>query len=250
MSPTLRRIFGLHAVSAALHYQAHSVQRLQLDVKRQDARIQALQALAEQHRIPIEYITRAQLDKLAQGIRHQGVSADLEPQSRYHEQDLTGLIAQAQPAPFLLVLDGVQDPHNLGACLRTAAAAGAHAILTPADRAVGLTPTVRKVASGAAEIVPLIQVKNLARTLRTLKEQQLWLVGAAGSAECSLYDVDLSGPLALILGAEQKGLRRLTQAHCDHLVRIPMASDIDSLNVSVAAGVVLFEAVRQRRQSS
>jgi len=156
------------------------------------------------------------------------------------------LLDQLAEPPFLLVLDQVQDPHNLGACLRSADAAGVHGVIAPRDNAVGLTPTVHKVASGAARTVPFFQVTNLARVLRTLKERGIWLVGAAGEAEQSIYQADLTGPLALVMGAEDTGLRRLTREECDFLVRIPMRGHVESLNVSVATGVVLFEALRQR----
>ena len=149
--------------------------------------------------------------------------------------------------PLLLILDGVQDPHNLGACLRTADAAGVSAVIAPRDRAVGLTPTVRKVACGAAEAIPFIQVTNIARTLRELKDRGIWLVGADGAAEMDIFSAGLRGPLGLVMGAEGEGLRRLTREHCDFLVRIPMAGTLESLNVSVATGICLFEAVRQRQ---
>ena len=167
-----------------------------------------------------------------------------------NENDLFEILRHLQQPPFLLILDGLQDPHNLGACLRSADAAGVHAVIVPKDRAVSLTDTVCKVACGAAEHVPLVTVTNLARTLKQLKELGLWLVGTADDAKQSLYDVDLTGPLALVMGAEGKGLRRLTKEHCDFLVHIPMAGSVECLNVSVAAGVCLFEAVRQRRRNS
>jgi 23S rRNA (guanosine2251-2'-O)-methyltransferase len=193
------------------------------------------------HRTP-----RQQLDQLLPALRHQGAVARCHGAPRWSEADLEVLLIGLPHPPLVLVLDGIQDPHNLGACLRSADAAGVHAIVAPRDRAVGITPAVRKVASGAAETVPFVQVTNLARTLRHLQELGLWRVGAAGEAPVTLYEVDLRGPLALLLGAEGKGLRRLTREHCDTLVRIPMLGAVASLNVAVATGICLFEAQRQR----
>jgi 23S rRNA (guanosine2251-2'-O)-methyltransferase len=192
-------------------------------------------------------VDAASLDKLADGGRHQGVLAEVAARSGDPETQLEEALEAAGPTPLLLVLDGVQDPHNLGACLRSADAAGVAAVIAPRDRAAGLTPVVRKVAAGAAEAVPFVAVVNLARTLRELKERGLWLVGTDDSADKSLHDVDLTGPLALVMGSEGEGMRRLTRECCDQLVSIPMAGAVESLNVSVATGVVLFEAVRQRR---
>ncbi len=241
-------IYGLHAVTAALEHEAGELQNLWVERSRQDARARRLLEQAQQAGISVRKVAREELDRLTGNARHQGVVARrTAPPADRNEDELSALLSAGSGVPLLLVLDGVQDPHNLGACLRSAAAAGVRAVIVPADRAVGLTPTVRKVACGAAETVPFIQVTNLARTLRYLQEQGVWLVGAAGEAETSLYDVDLTGPKALVLGAEEKGLRRLTRECCDLLARIPMAGDMASLNVSVAAGVCLFEAVRQRR---
>jgi 23S rRNA (guanosine2251-2'-O)-methyltransferase len=179
--------------------------------------------------------------------KHSEFTADVTARN---EDDLFNLLESLYEPPFLLVLDGVQDPHNLGACLRSADAAGIHAIIAPKDRAVALTETVRKVACGAVEQLPFVTVTNLARTLNGLKEAGLWLVGTADNARETLYDVDLTGPLALVMGAEGKGLRRLTRECCDFLVHIPMAGSVECLNVSVATGVCLFEAVRQRRKAT
>ncbi|HOW62132.1 MAG TPA: 23S rRNA (guanosine(2251)-2'-O)-methyltransferase RlmB, partial [Candidatus Contendobacter sp.] len=190
---------------------------------------------------------RAELDRLSGGARHQGVVARLVIRQRsYDEADLPELLAAPNGPALVLALDGVQDPHNLGACLRSAAAADVQAVIAPTDRAAGLNATVRKVASGGADIVPFVAVTNLARTLRGLQEQGVWIVGAAGEADATLYDVDFTLPTALVLGAEEKGLRRLTREVCDRLARIPMAGGMESLNVSVAAGIFLFEARRQR----
>lgn len=240
-------IHGLHAVAAALKYEPEQLHGLWVERQRRDARMQALLEQAAGHGIAIHPTDRAELDRLSGGAHHQGIVARLTVRRRSHnEADLPELLAAAGEPALLLVLDGVQDPHNLGACLRSAAAAGVHAVIAPADRAVGLNATVRKVACGAAEITPFIPVTNLARTLRSLQEQGVWLVGAAGEAKSSLYEVDFTSPTAMVLGAEEKGLRRLTREVCDRLARIPIASNMESLNVSVAAGIFLFEARRQR----
>ena len=243
-----RNVFGLHAVAALLEHEPGRVTRLWVLASRKDARLNRLVELARKRGVPINESTRVELDGLAEGARHQGVVAAYAGESApLGEADLERLLDAVQEGPALvLVLDGVQDPHNLGACLRTADAAGAHAVVAPRDRAVGLTPAVLKVASGAAESVPFVQVTNLARTLRALKDRGLKVVGAAGEAEQSVFAADLSGPLALVMGGEGGGLRRLTREQCDALVRIPMAGAVESLNVSVAAAVCLYEVVRQR----
>ncbi len=239
-------IFGWHALLAALKHEPGNLQGIWVEQKRRDSRIRALLKEAQERGVNVYQVSRAELDRLSGGARHQGVVAQSnDPTPTWREDDLPNIL-DAVDKPLLLVLDGVQDPHNLGACLRCAEGAGAHAVLAPADRAVGITATVRKVACGAAETMPFIQVINLARNLRNLKAQGLWLIGAAGEAEISIYDIDFSGPAAIVLGAEEKGLRRLTREVCDHLAYIPMAGQVESLNVSVAAGIFLFEAVRQR----
>ncbi len=241
------RVYGLHAVAAALKYEPEQVRALWVERQRRDARLRSmLEAVAET--IPVHLVDRAELDRLSGGARHQGIVARLDVRRRsLNETDLPGLLDAVVGPALFLVLDGVQDPHNLGACLRSAAAAGVHAVIAPADRAVGLNATVRKVASGAADITPFVQVSNLARTLRNLRDRGIWIVGAAGEAECILYDVDFTLPTAIVLGAEEKGLRRLTREVCDRLARIPLAEgSVESLNVSVAAGIFLFEARRQR----
>jgi 23S rRNA (guanosine2251-2'-O)-methyltransferase len=245
MSDQYHYIYGLHAVEAALKYQPDEVQAIWTDAQRRDQRIGAILTLAKKAGVGVQTCRREQLDKQFPDARHQGVVAQVTPARSGNEQDLDQILAQ-QAQPFLLILDGVQDPHNLGACMRSAAAAGAHAIIVPKDRAVGLTATARKVASGAAEILPFLQVTNLARVLRDLQQAGVWLVGLAGDAGQSLYDCDLKGPLALVMGAEGEGMRRLTREHCDFLVHIPMAGAVESLNVSAATAVCLFEAVRQR----
>lgn len=241
------RIHGLHAVRAALQADPDNVIEVWVDRLRRDPKIQAILKLAGEHGISIRHMTRRELDDELPGARHQGVAARFRGAPAPTESDLDDLLDGLGVPPFLLVLDGVQDPHNLGACLRSADAAGVHAVIAPRDRAVGLTSTVRKVACGGAETVPFIQVTNLARCLRELQERGIWLVGAAGEAEHDVYQADLKGPLALVMGAEEKGMRRLTREACDSLVRIPMQGRVESLNVSVATGILLFEALRQRR---
>ncbi len=240
-------IHGLHAVAAALKYEPEQVRGLWVERQRRDARMQALLDQASGHGVAVHLAERAELDRLSGGARHQGVVARLAVRQRSHgEADLPGLLAAADGPALLLVLDGVQDPHNLGACLRSAAAAGVHAVIAPADRAAGLNATVRKVASGAADLVQFVPVTNLARTLRGLRDRGVWLIGAAGEADHTLYEVDFTPPTAIVLGGEETGLRRLTREVCDRLARIPMAGGMESLNVSVAAGIFLFEARRQR----
>ncbi len=244
------QVVGLHAVEAALRHEPERVAGLWVDAGRRDARLATLVAGAGERGIAVHAVARAELDRMSGGARHQGAVARLTGvAAALGENDLEAILDALAVPPLLLVLDGVKDPHNLGACLRTAEAAGAHALIAPADRAAGLTPTVRRVASGAAETLPFVQVTNLARTLRRLKERGLWVVGAAGEGTARLHEVDLAGPVALVLGAEERGLRRLTREVCDVLAAIPMAGSVSSLNVSVAAGVFLFEAVRQRAVS-
>ena len=242
-------VFGLHAVRTLLQRHPERVMQVFLQKGREDPRAAEILALAQGTGARVEWRTVTELDRLAGGERHQGVCVQMRASGPLGEGALDELLDRLQSPPFLLILDSVQDPHNLGACLRTADAAGVAAVIVPRDRAAGLSPTVRKVASGAAETVPLIQVVNLARTLRWLKERGIWLVGAEGEASRSVYETDLKGPLGIVMGAEGQGMRRLTREACDVLVRIPMAGVIESLNVSVAAGVLLYEAVRQRQAS-
>lgn len=240
------RIYGLHSVRAALR-RPQAILHLWLDERRDDRRLQEVASEAVQAGVAVQWVSRQELERLAGTEQHQGAVMQIQPAEPRHEHFLEELLTSVGETPFLLVLDGVQDPHNLGACLRSADAAGVHAVIAPRDKACGLTPVVRKVASGAAESVPFVQVTNLARTLRMLQHAGVFLVGAAGEAERSLYQTDLRGPLALVLGAEGKGLRRLTREHCDTLIHIPMRGTVESLNVSVATGVCLFEALRQRQ---
>jgi 23S rRNA (guanosine2251-2'-O)-methyltransferase len=240
------RIWGLHAVTAALRNDPENISRLLVDRGRRDKRLKEVLDLARQHQVKVEQVDVRQLEKEAGGDRHQGVVAHYQAPEALGEEALDDIL-EAAAQPLILVLDGVTDPHNLGACLRTADAAGVAAVVVPRDKAVGLTPTVRKVASGAAESVPFIQVTNLARTLDHLKDLGLWVIGTAGEGGQTLYDVDFRGGCVLVMGAEGTGMRRLTRERCDHLVQIPMLGQVESLNVSVATGVCLYEALRQRR---
>ncbi len=239
-------IYGFHAVMSRLRASPGTIREIYLHQERHDRRAQDLLRTAQAAGVRVILTDRARLDGLIGSERHQGVVARVEPVRL--PVDLDEVLANLSEPALLLVLDGVQDPHNLGACLRVADAMGAHGVIAPKDRAVGLTATVRKVASGAAETVPFIAVTNLARTLRQLKDAGVWVVGATGEAEADLFGVRLNGPLAWVLGAEGEGLRRLTRETCDELVRIPMFGTVESLNVSVAAGICLFETRRQRHQ--
>jgi len=239
-------IGGVNSVRAALGFGAGGVSRLWLDRRRRDRRLAELAELARAAGVAVRQVDRSELDAAADGINHQGVLAWVKGPAGRKAQDLDALLDGLDGTPLLLVLDGVTDPHNLGACLRSADGAGVHAVIAPKDKAVGLTPVAVKVASGAAEFVPFIQVTNLARTLDGLKERGIWLIGADGSASQTLFETDLNGPVALVLGSEGGGLRRLTRERCDLLARLPMHGRVDSLNVSVAAGVCLYEALRQR----
>ncbi|EKE01607.1 MAG: hypothetical protein ACD_21C00090G0013 [uncultured bacterium] len=243
----IKAIFGYHSVISALAHTPKHVVCIYLQNKKQDDHSQEILSLAQAHNVPVKYLSRDRLGEMVYHANHQGIVAEVTRTSDYTEDDLQKIL-DGVDAPLLLILDGVQDPHNLGACLRTANAAGVHAVIAPRDRACGLTPTVYKVASGAVETTPFIQVTNLARTMRMLKEFNIWIYGTAEEADQDIYHVDLKGPVALVLGAEGEGLRRLTREHCDFLVKIPMSGVVPSLNVSVATGVCLFEAVRQRVQ--
>jgi 23S rRNA (guanosine2251-2'-O)-methyltransferase len=243
-------VFGLHSVRTLLQQKPERASKLILQKGRDDGRVNEIAQLARDASINIEYRDVAELDRLAGGDRHQGACLQMRPAAVLGEGALDELLEPLTVPPLLLVLDGVQDPHNLGACLRTADAAGAHAVIVPRDRAAGLSPIVRKVASGAAETMPLIQVVNLARTLRWLKERNIWLIGTDDEAPESLYAAKLDGSIGMVLGAEGEGLRRLTREHCDLLVSIPMMGSVESLNVSVASGVCLYEARRRRLSST
>jgi 23S rRNA (guanosine2251-2'-O)-methyltransferase len=236
-----RVVFGFHAVLSRLRADPASVIEILLDAGRQDTRVRDLVSAAERAKVRVMRVPVERLDGF--GGRHQGVVARVEMKNL--AQDLDDLLDKVEK-PFLLVLDGVTDPHNLGACLRVANAAGADAVIAPKDRAAGITPTVSMVASGAAEATPYIMVTNLARTLASIKERNIWVVGTDERAEKTLYETDLPDSIAWVLGAEGEGMRRLTRESCDLLVRIPMKGEVESLNVSVAAGIVLFETARRR----
>jgi 23S rRNA (guanosine2251-2'-O)-methyltransferase len=241
----MQRIYGLHAVRAILKRDPARVVTVHLAERRDDARIAEIDTLARAARVPTKRVDAHALDAMAGQGAHQGVVAEVRTLPAWSEDDLLGALADA-PVPLVLALDGVQDPHNLGACLRTADACGAIAVVVPRDRAAQLNATVRKVAAGAAETTPVVAVTNLSRTLGLLKEAGLWIVGAAGEADRLASEVDLKGPLTLVLGAEGTGLRQLTRRNCDFLVRLPQIGAVESLNVSVAAGMLLYEATRQR----
>lgn len=239
-------LYGLHAVQALLERHPERVIELALLQGRDDERLTQIVKLAQQMGIGIQRMGRKALDERAKDTHHQGVVAKVKAAPALTEKDLPRLL-EGKQAPLLLVLDGVTDPHNLGACLRNADAAGAVAVVVPKDKSAQLSAVVRKVAVGAAETVPLVSVTNLARTLKELQQAGIWVVGTAGEAEQFIYDCKMTGPMALVMGAEGKGMRRLTRETCDELVKLPMAGSVSSLNVSVAAGICLFEAVRQRR---
>ncbi len=238
-------MYGLHAVDAIIERAPERLLELWAVESRDDGRLRDLRARAQAAGIRTQSVSNDSLAKLVGDVTHQGVAAAVRPRKPWDEHDLENGLSQIGQ-PLVLVLDGVTDPHNLGACLRTADAAGVHVVVLPKDRAATVDGVVRKVAAGAAEFVPVASVTNLARALDGLKERGVWIVGMAGDAEQSLYGADLNRPLALIVGAEGGGMRRLTRERCDFVVRIPMAGQVESLNVSVAAGVALFEARRQR----
>ena len=236
-------IFGFHAVGARLRTRPESVREIYVDAKRDDKRMLALQENAKARELRVMAVDGKRLDGMCGTTRHQGVVAMVEAMQL--PQFVDDVLEPLTEPPLLLILDGVTDPHNLGACLRVADAAGVHAVIAPKDRSVGLTATAMKVASGAAESVPYITVTNLARTLRELKDRNIWIVGADEDGSVSLFDAKFSGALGWVLGAEGEGLRRLTRENCDLIVNIPMFGAVESLNVSVASGVCLFEARRQ-----
>ena len=247
-------VYGLHAVRAVLQRSPQRVQRVLLLRGRDDERTREIAALASQHRCTLERAEPKQLQNAVGDVVHQGAIAEVETLKPWREDDLLAALtahpdatlAASNTAPLVLALDGVQDPHNLGACLRTADACGVLAVIVPRDRAAQLNATARKVAAGAAETTPVVSVTNLARTLKTLKDAGLWIVGADASADKAAYEIDLSGPRCLVMGAEGSGLRDLTRKHCDWLVRLPNLGAVESLNVSVATGMLLYEAIRQR----
>jgi 23S rRNA (guanosine2251-2'-O)-methyltransferase len=240
-------LFGFHAVGVRLKTSPASLVEVYVDASRRDARMRQFIERAKEAGVRLIESDGLRLSKLAGSHGHQGVAARVTPVEQAHSLDeLLEQLEEAGVPPLLLVLDGVTDPHNLGACLRVADGAGAHAVIAPKDHAAGLNATVAKVASGAAETMPYFMVTNLARTLNELKERNIWVIGTSGDADKSLYQVDLKGPVALVLGAEGPGMRQLTRKTCDELVHLPMRGAVESLNVSVASGVCLYEALRQR----
>lgn len=238
-------LFGFHAVSSRIRQNPQSVLEVYLDSARRDPRARQLASLLEQHKIKVNYLDSARLDGMIGSGRHQGVVAKVDASRKYLALD--DLLDTLENDALLLVLDGIQDPHNLGACLRVADAFGVDAIIAPKDRAVGLNATAAKVASGAAETVPFVTVTNLARALRQMKEVGVEIIGTAEDGETDIFETHLDGPIAWVLGAEGTGMRRLTRENCDRLVRIPMEGMVESLNLSVTSGILMFETCRQRR---
>jgi 23S rRNA (guanosine2251-2'-O)-methyltransferase len=239
-------LYGFHAVETTLKYNAKRIKKMLVIADRKDERISRVIEQAQSNNIEIEKCNRKQLDELTSKAAHQGIAVHCEPLQIQNETYLDTLLDSLEEDPLLLVLDGVTDPHNLGACLRSADAAGVQVVIAAKNNAAPLNATVAKVACGAADVIPYVQVTNLARTLQYLQQRGIWVTGTSGAAEQTLYQSNLKGPLAIVMGAEGKGMRRLTQENCDFLLKIPMAGEVSSLNVSVATGVCLFEAQRQR----
>lgn len=237
-------LYGINSILSRLNKESPDILQLFLLRSRQDKRLQQCLSLAKQKKISVMFVDRNKLDDMVHHSNHQGVVAEVATAKSLNENDLEDILDKLHEAPFLLILDGVQDPHNLGACLRTANAAGVHAVIAPKDNSASITPTVSKVASGAAETTPFIQVTNLVRTIERLKERGIWIIGSAGEATESLLNTKLTPPIAIVMGAEGKGMRRLTKEHCDQLLMIPMKGDVESLNVSVATGIFLFACHR------
>jgi len=242
-------IYGIHSVQALLERSPQKIKKLLVYQQHDNKRLQEILLLAKTAHIPNEKLSRSVIEQQFPSINHQGVIAICYSTKAQTESDLIHLLDQLEKPAFLMILDGVQDPHNLGACLRTADAVGVDAVIIPKDHSVGLTATVHKVASGAVEAIPVIQVTNLARTMLTLKQKGIWLYGADAQTKQTIYQTNLSGAIALVFGAEGRGLRRLTQKHCDALMSIPMKGTVASLNISVAAAICLFEALRQQNST-
>ncbi|VFP80122.1 23S rRNA (guanosine(2251)-2'-O)-methyltransferase RlmB [Candidatus Erwinia haradaeae] len=238
-------VFGIYAVEAIIHSAPHRFKEVWILQGRKDHRLEALIQLLEINKITIYTKTRSRMDQQSEGGAHQGVIAFVRCRRPYQENDLSALLSKINN-PFFLILDSITDPHNLGACIRSADAAGVHAVIIPKNRSVQLNSTVRKVASGAAENIPLICVTNLARVMRFLQRENIWIIGTTDKTHQTLYQSNLTGPLSLVMGSEEKGIRRLTHENCNELVHIPMLGGVSSLNVSVATGICLYEAVRQR----
>ena len=238
---------GVHSIQNALEHDASNITQLWVAENKRNPRIDKLLVEAEKLGLSVQSTTPSALDRMTGSRKHQGIVAEYLAPDAANEKDLIELVTNATEPLLLLILDGVTDPHNLGACIRTAEGAGVHAVIAPKDKSASLTPTARKVSSGASERLPFIQVTNLARTLDLLKDAGVWITGTSDQATQLLYDCDFKGSTAIVMGAEGKGVRRLTEKSCDHLISIPMAGAVSSLNVSVATGVVLYEAVRQRQ---
>lgn len=239
-------VYGIHAVLALLTNPYRKTKQLFINQERSDQAIETMIQLALAQQIPIERLSLQKMNQRFEGFVHQGVVASASPLVSYSEHDLSQLLTMSSDPLSILILDGVTDPHNLGACLRTADAAGVNFVVIPKDKNASITPVVSKVACGAAESVPLVRVTNLARAMELLKQHGIWIYGAAGEAPHSLYDIDCTSSIALVLGAEDKGMRHLTRERCDDLYSLPMLGAVTSLNVSVATGVSLYEVVRQR----
>ncbi|ACD59450.1 23S rRNA (guanosine(2251)-2'-O)-methyltransferase RlmB [Xanthomonas oryzae pv. oryzae] len=246
MSKQNQWIVGVNAVASSVENDADNVREVLIEAGSKNPRLTEIEEQARRKGIDVRRVNTQALDGVAGQVRHQGVAARYAVARLWAENELEGLVEAAEGRALVLILDGVQDPHNLGACLRSAAAAGVTAVVIPKDKSASVNATVRKTSAGAADRIPVVAVTNLARCLRDLQKQGVWLYGLAGEAEASLYSVDLRGNVGLVLGGESDGLRRLTREHCDGLVKIPMPGEIESLNVSVATGVTLFEVVRQR----
>lgn len=242
-------LLGIHAVMSALEHDAGNLREILIAEGNRNARVTELEALAKDRGVRLHKRSMEQLDKLARGERHQGVVGFYEPPPSLAESDLPKLIEQAGASALFLILDEITDPHNFGACLRSALAAGVHAVIVAKDRAAPTNATVRRASAGAADRVPIVRVTNLVRALDALRDAGVWLTGLEGEADGTLFDQDFKGPVGLVMGAEGEGMRRLTRERCDYLVQIPMPGPMESLNVSVATGIALFEVVRQRRGS-
>jgi len=240
---------GMHAVKALLKANASDTQLLFIQKGRKDSRVRAIVSLAQKAQIPVREVSKRELDEAGGGIEHQGVLAEFRGEPVGNEASLFEHLESCDGPVFVLVLDGLQDPHNLGACIRSADAAGVDAVIVPVDNSAGITPVVRKVAAGAVETMPVFQVTNLQRVLKKLQTAGIWIYGADGEADGALYDLDLVGSIAIVMGSEGSGMRRLTREACDGLFNIPMHGSVSSLNVSVATGISLFEVCRQRRLS-
>jgi 23S rRNA (guanosine2251-2'-O)-methyltransferase len=243
---SIELLIGINSVEAALEHDAGNVLELMFDGGTDNARVKELVEIARKHGIRPQPLPKTAIERMADGERHQGIVARYRAPPPKTEDDLDALITAAGNNALFLILDGVTDPHNLGACLRSAEAAGVTAVIAPKDRAASLTATVRRASAGAADRVPLISVTNLARALKVLKDHGVWLTGLAGEGTQTLYDVDLRGPVGIVMGGEGDGMRRLTRESCDFVALIPMLGKVESLNVSVACGIALFEALRQR----